>query len=166
MGYQLQLEFPEVKLQGFKYFKLLGSLFDRLRPVGTKRDKAHNRKFFFDHYAGLLLLYFFNPVIDSLRGVQRITELAKVQNHLKCRRISLASLSEAGTVFDPEPLHSILVELAQQVPPAHVPAQQEALRLLTAVDGTLLPALPRIAWALWQDKTHHGSFSESGGSSP
>ncbi len=157
MGYQLQLEFPEAKLQGFKYFKLLGSLFDRLHPVGTKRDKAHNRKLFFDHYAGLLLLYFFNPVIDSLRGVQRMTELAKVQNQLQCQRISLASLSEAGTVFDPEPLHNILLELAQQVPPAHVPAQQEALRLLTAVDGTLLPALPRIVWALWQDETHHAA---------
>src|SRR5689334_18169422 len=105
----------------------------------------------------VLILYFFNPIIDSLRGVQRITALAKVQNHLKCRRISLASLSEAGAVFDPEPLHNILVELAQQVPLTHIPAQQEALRLLTAVDGTLLPALPRIAWALWQDETHHAA---------
>jgi len=28
--------------------------------------------------------------------------------------------------------------------------EAEALRGLTAVDGSLLPALPRMAWALWQ----------------
>jgi len=32
--------------------------------------------------------------------------------------------------------------------------EAEALRGLTAVDGTLLTALPKMAWALWVDDEH------------
>jgi hypothetical protein len=35
-----------------------------------------NRDFFFDQYAGLLLLYFFTPAVAALRGLQKITGLA------------------------------------------------------------------------------------------
>ena len=83
------------QLQGFKYFALLASLLDRLRPVGTARDKAGNRQLFFDQYAALLLLYFFNPILTSLRGLQQATGLDKVQQQLGVRRTSLGSLSEA-----------------------------------------------------------------------
>lgn len=31
---------------------------------------------------------------------------------------------------------------------------QEALQHLTAIDRSLLPALPKMAWALWQDEQH------------
>ena len=34
-----------------------------------ERDRAGNRKFFYDHYLTLLLLYFFNPSLDSLRAL-------------------------------------------------------------------------------------------------
>jgi Transposase DDE domain len=148
---------PAGQLQGFKYFALVGPLLQRLRPVGTRRDKAGNRDFFFDQYAGLLLLYFFTPALTSLRGLQQATGLDKVQKLLGCRRVSLGSLSEAGRVFDPEPLREVLAELAGRVRPAQLPADREALRHLTAVDGSLLPALPRMAWALWQDGAHRAA---------
>src|SRR5262245_58769177 len=64
------------QLQGLKYFTQLGPLLDRLRPVGAARDRAGNRDFFFDHYVGLLLLYFFSPALTSLRGLQQATGLA------------------------------------------------------------------------------------------
>jgi len=51
-------EITEKQLQGFKYFKLLGALLERLHDAGTLRDRAHNRKLFFDQYAALLLLFF------------------------------------------------------------------------------------------------------------
>ena len=35
--------------------------------------------------------------------------------------------------------------------------EAEALRGLTAVDGSLLPALPKMAWALWLDPQHHAA---------
>ncbi|VAX38213.1 hypothetical protein MNBD_PLANCTO02-3266, partial [hydrothermal vent metagenome] len=37
-------------IQGSKYFKLIPELLQSLRNVGTKRDTAGNRKFFFDQY--------------------------------------------------------------------------------------------------------------------
>lgn len=155
--YQHQLDLPDVPLRGGRYLQQLLPKLERLHDVGTARDKAHNRDFFFDQYAGLLLLYFFNPTVTTLRGLQAITGLDTVRRRLGCRAVSLASLSEAGTVFDPEPLREILTELSAQVAGARIPAQQAALRALTAVDGSLLPALPRMAWALWQNENHRAA---------
>jgi hypothetical protein len=39
--------------------------------------------------------------------------------------------------------------LAEQLIPLQRGSEAEALKSLTAVDGTLLPALPKMAWALW-----------------
>src|SRR5437763_1007865 len=147
----------EETLQGFKYFRILGPLFTRLHTVGTERDRAGNRQLFYDQYATLMLLYFFNPTVTSLRGVQQTTTLTKVQERLGIRRTSLGALSEAAYVFDAALLHEIVTTLGAQLRP-HVPlAEQEALAQLTAVDGSLLPALPRMAWALWQDDQHRAA---------
>ena len=40
-------------LRGFKYFKLLTPLLERLHDNGTARDKAGNRQLFFDQYGAL-----------------------------------------------------------------------------------------------------------------
>jgi hypothetical protein len=148
---------PAVKasqLQGYKYFAMITPLLERLRPVGTESDKAGNRTLFYDHYVSLLLLYFFSPLLTSLRGLQQATELDKVQEVLGVPRLSLGALSEASHAFDPEPLRGILAELAAQAQPNLLPAEQKALQDLVAVDGSLLPALPRMVWALWQDDQH------------
>jgi len=150
---------PQVRasdLQGFKYFRLLTPLLERLRDVGTQRDRAGNRQLFFDQYAALLLLYFFNPVLTSLRGVQQASGLDKVQKLLGVRRTSLGSLSEASGVFAAEPLRHIVQELAGRALPLGNGREAEALRGLTAVDGSILPALPRMVWALWKDDQHRG----------
>src|SRR5262249_9141415 len=55
-----------------------------------------------------------------------------------------------ATAFDPELLRPIVAELAGRAVPVVSGREAEALRGLTAVDGSLLPALPRMAWALWQ----------------
>ena len=110
---------PKLKakdLQGFKYFKLLTPLLERLHDLGTERDKAGNRQLLFDQYAALLLLYFFNPIVTSLRGIQQASGLNKVQRLLGCDRAALGSLSEAAGVFDPAPLQDILGELAARMP--------------------------------------------------
>jgi hypothetical protein len=151
---------PEVHaadLRGLKYFKILGPLLDGLHQQATKRDKAGNRKLFFDQYASLLLLYFFNPIVTGLRSIQQASKLDKVQNLLGCQRAALGSLSEASRVFDAEALHPIIAELASQAIPIVVGKEAEALRGLTAVDGSLLPALSKMAWALWVDDQHRAA---------
>jgi hypothetical protein len=73
---------------------------------------------------------------------------------------SLGSLSEAARVFDPAALEPIVAELAAQAARqgTSLPSAKEAaLAGLIAVDGSLLKALPRMAWALWQDATHRAA---------
>lgn len=140
-------------IQGLKYFKLLNNAFSRLRDIGTIRDRAGNREFFFDQYTSLLLVYFFNPTLTSLRGIQRASQLERVQKIAKCSRVSVGSFSEAQRVFDADLLQEILGELAHRAAPIAHGKEAEALKNLTAVDGTLLPALPRMVWALWVSDT-------------
>ncbi len=144
-------------LRGLKYFKLLNPLLERLHDVGTQRDTAGNRRLFFDQYAALLLLYFFNPILTSLRGLQQASGLDKVAQKLGVAPTSLGSLSEAARVFDAAALQEIITELAGRIPAAATPAEQQALKDLTAVDGSLLPALPKMAWALWLDEEHRAA---------
>jgi hypothetical protein len=144
-------------LKGLKYFKLLGSLLERLHDDGTARDRAGNRRLFYDQYACLLLLFFFNPVVKSLRSIQQASTLDKVQRLVGCGRVARGSLSEASRVFDPERLHAIIGDVAAQTLPLAHGQEAEALRGLTAVDGSLLPALPKMAWALWLDPQHRAA---------
>jgi IS4 transposase len=137
-------------LHGLKYFRLVGTLLERLQGDATSRDKAGNRQLFFDQYVGLLLLSFFSPIITSLRALQQASALAKVQKLLGCERAALGSLSAASRVFDPALLRDIIGQLAQQALPLTHGREAEALRGLTAVDGTVLAALPKMAWALWR----------------
>ena len=150
---------PEIgkRVRGLMYFKQLKPLFARLHRLGTERDRAGNRTLFYDQYVGLILLFFFNPTFRSLRGLQRASCMAQIRKKLKCSRTSLGSLSEAARVFDAEALQSIVGELAQQALPLNKGKDAEILRGLTAVDGSLLPALPKMAWALWIDETHRAA---------
>jgi hypothetical protein len=63
-------------------------------------------------------------------------------------RVALGSLSEAARVFDAAVLHEIVTELALRAVPLQTGREAEALRGLTAVDGSVLRALPRMVWAL------------------
>lgn len=156
MAPPLKSPVSEGQLQGFRYLDHFHSLFEGLHACATAGDKAGNRKLFFDQYACLMLLYFFSPTLTSLRGLQQATTLDKVQKRLGCRRTSLGSLGEASHVFDPDLLRPIIAELADRAVPVVSGREAEALRGLTAVDGSVLPALPKMAWALWMDKDHRG----------
>jgi hypothetical protein len=139
---------PEIKaeeIENLKYFDKLRALLARLHDDGCARDKAGNRDLHYDEYCLLVLLYLFNPVVTSLRGVQEVSELANVQKKLGCERASLGSLSEATTVFDPERLKPIIEELAAQVQPLARDARlNQVPGKLMAVDGTVIAALPKM----------------------
>jgi hypothetical protein len=135
---------------GLKYFDRLMPLLERLHDVGTQRDRAGNRTLFFDQYCGYILLFLFNPIVTSLRGIQQASELKKVQKKLGCARASLGSLSEATQIFDPEPVKQIARELAGQLEPlGHDRTFPEVKHLITAVDGTVVKTLARIVQAAY-----------------
>jgi hypothetical protein len=142
---------------GLKYFKRLQPLLARLHDLGTDSDRSGNRRLFFDDYAALILLSFFNPSLGTLRGLQQASCLAKVQKKLGSSRTSLGSLSAAARDFDADALQAIVGELADKALPLQKGKDAELLRGLTAVDGSLLPALPKMAWALWIDAEHRAA---------
>jgi hypothetical protein len=145
----------EHELQGFKYFKGISKILESLGDVGCDRDLAGNRILHMDQYISLLLLYMFNPICTSLRSLQQASELKKVQKKLGVPRASLGSLSEASTVFDSQRMLEIIKQLGEQLKPiAHHEKLKDLPGILTAVDGTLLKCLPKIAWALWIDDKH------------
>jgi hypothetical protein len=148
-------EIEEQEVQGLKYFKALSGLLEKLHEVGCQRDRAGNRLLHMDQYVSLLLLYMFNPLCTSLRSLQQASELKKVQTKLGVPRASLGSLSEAATVFDSRQMVAVIAELSQQLQPLAAHDKLKNLPgILTAVDGTLLKALPKITWALWLDEQH------------
>lgn len=141
-------EITERDISGLKYFDKLAPLLERLHDDGCARDRAGNRELHYDQYCMLILLYLFNPTVTSLRGLQQASELDKVQKRLGCERAALGSLSEAATVFDPEPLKEIIAELGAQLQPlGRDPRLRDVPGALTAVDGTLLSALPKLMQA-------------------
>ena len=139
------------QLQGFKYFKAISGMLESLHQAGCQRDKAGNRLLHMDQYMSLLLLYMFNPICTSLRAVQQASELKKVQRKLGCPRASLGSLSEAATVFDSTFMQEVIENLSAKLKPISSHSKLDDLPgILTAVDGTLIPALSKMTWALWK----------------
>ena len=145
----------ERDVQGVRQLRQLLPLLERLHEVGCARDRAGNRTLHMDQYCMLILLFFFNPIVQSLRGIQQASELKKVQRKLGCSRASLGSLSEATRVFRSEGLQEIVAELVGQLGALPNDHRLDAVReRITAVDGTLLAKLPQIAQAAWHSRRH------------
>ena len=141
----------EKQLQGFKYFKAISGMLESLHQAGCQRDRAGNRQLHMDQYMSLLLLYMFNPICTSLRAVQQASELKKVQRKLGCPRASLGSLSESARVFDSAFMQDIIEHLSDTLKPISSHSKLDDLPgILIAVDGTLIPALSKMTWALWK----------------
>ena len=144
-------DIKESQLQGFKYFKAVSNMLESLHDAGCERDMAGNRILHMDQYASLLLLYMFNPICNSLRSLQQVSELKKVQKQFGAARASLGSLSEAARVFDSELLKKIIQELSTKLTNvARIPGFDDSKDILTAVDGSLIEAVGKMAWALWR----------------
>ena len=103
---------------------------ERLHDVGTERDRAGNRKLFYDQYVTLLLMYFFNPALDSLRALQQATGWEKTRQKLGIEPTSLGSLSEAARVFDAD----LLGRSSRNWPPRPCPCTTG--REAEALEGT------------------------------
>ena len=146
------------ELRSFKYFKIVDRLLRTLHDAGCERDRAANRTLHMDQYITLLLMYMFNPVCSSLRALQEASQLKKVQRVLKVPRTSLGSLSEAARVFDSELLLGIIGKLAAKLKPIRHDAHLGDLgQIITLVDGSWLRAVPKVAWALFQDDRHRSA---------
>ena len=153
MGMPPRQPITDDQLQGFKYFHKLRAMLDQLHDHATQRDRAGNRVLHYDQYIALQLLFFFNPVVTSMRGLVQASTLKKVQQKLGVAPTSLGSFSEAGSVFDAQLLKPIISELGAQLKPLPHDARLNNLPgILTAVDGTELSALAKLAGLMIQGR--------------
>ena len=110
-----------------------------LRPLHEHKD-CFNRRLHYGEYVAYLLLYFFNPLATSLRGLRQLSTLRKVQDDLGLPQFSLGSFSEARNVFDPALLEPVLGALVDEALAAGTDPRLAALDVAAmAVDGSLLP---------------------------
>ena len=139
----------ESDLTGLSDLRAIAKLLKPLHEVGTERDKAGNRDLHMDQYCLLVLMWLYNPVIDSLRGLQQASDLKKVQKRLGVGRASMGSLSESVTIFDPEPLAGLAEELSNKLPD-RTPEKFDVIdKKVTAVDGSVFRLLSQIAALAW-----------------
>jgi hypothetical protein len=144
------------RLRAVRLIMPLRRLLKRIHLAGTERDRAGNRRLFYDQYLCLLLLYFVNPSFGSMRALQQASNWDAMRRKLGIRHVSLGSFSESVRVFDPALVRPILKELGDLARPHLKGREAEALANLTAVDGSVFAALPRMTWALWKDARHRG----------
>lgn len=144
----METPLKDTEVQGLKHFHRLLPLLDRLHEVGGERDSAGNRKLFFDDYVKLVLLYLWNPLISSMRMLQKVAALPKVIKALGIGRFSLGSFSEAPAVFEPELLKKVIEELAGELRPlSQNPKLAEVKAAVTLADSTVLGGLAGLAGA-------------------
>jgi len=123
----------------------------RLGPVlpasSTWSDPA--RKLQLSEYLSLFLFALVNPILATTRALCAASDLSRVQRELCGRSVSLGSFSEAQHLIEPAWLERLFTELVTQVPGPAPRDPHQAWQQWFARDGSLLPALPRMHWALF-----------------
>jgi hypothetical protein len=100
----------------------------------------------------LLLLGLLNPVLKTTRALCAASHFKRVQAESEGPPISLASFSAMQQVVQPELLAGVLRQMSSEALPVFGDDRvRQHVQELIANDGTLLPALPRMVWALWQN---------------
>jgi hypothetical protein len=106
------------RLSGVKQLRKIAGLLQALHGSGCERDTADNRELHFNDYVMLVLIYLYNPMIDSMRTLQKVSELPELQEKLGIKRFSLGSFSESCRVFDVSMLQEVVGQLAKDLLPS------------------------------------------------
>jgi len=134
---------------------LLKAFRDRVLPrlqakaAATAEQEDVRRTLFADDYFSLFLFAILNPVITSMRALCHVSHCQKMRQVSKAP-VSPGSFSEAQHVFGPDILEQVLRDLAQEnqgLGQGGDKRVRAALSALRAVDGTVLRAVARMAWA-------------------
>ena len=139
------------RLGHLKKLRHLLPVLEPLRHSGCQRDRAGNRELHFDQYVTLVLLYLFNPLIDSMRVPREAAAVDRIADQLGVGRFSLGSFSESVRAFEPERLKAVIAQLAGELRPlrADPRVKTHLSHVLTVADGTVLDAVAKVADAFW-----------------
>jgi hypothetical protein len=135
-------------------WNLLDGFRQRVLPLlkaqpATPTEEDSRRTLFAEDYFCSFLFAILNPVITSMRALCHVSHCRKMRQ-VSAAPVCPAAFSAGQHVFDPQILEKIVRQLAQQAQgkgnggDARV---RQALNGLTAVDGSVLRAVARMAWA-------------------
>ena len=114
----------------------------------TPTEQDQRRTLFAEDYFCAYLFAMLNPAVTSLRALCHASHCQKMRQVCSAP-LSPASFSAAQHLFAPAVLDQVVRRLSQQALgqcQGGDPRVRQALQALTAVDGTLLRAVPRMAW--------------------
>jgi hypothetical protein len=148
-------DLPQVKAEELQSWKLLQQFRRRLQPLLLARTKTPTEldprcELLAEDYFCLLLFGLFNPALRSMRALCHASSRFARMREVCSRPIAPASFSEAQHLFDPEILATVVRQLAREAKGRAQfgdPRVRQAISVLTAVDGTVLRAVNRMAWA-------------------
>ena len=128
-------------------------------PAHARQNPGGPERLLLDHdYFSLMLFGLFNPVLDSMRGLCAASHLKRVQEDVCGRQVSLGSFSEGQSVFDPELLRQVFLDMSGEVKTTWGdPRLSQLADRLKLMDGTLMPALSRMHWALWLNEENRAA---------
>jgi hypothetical protein len=141
---------------GGKYVRLLEKYLRQLRGKGGHG----NRQLYLDDVFVVYLLAFFNPTVRSLRTVEDFSQTQQVEKHLSIRKICKSTLSDFNKLVEPRRLEPILQALRNQLSRKQLGRRlpeddlQALLKHTVAVDGTFLPAVAEVTWAIANSNNH------------
>jgi hypothetical protein len=145
----------ELKESELRNWNLLEQFRQQLKPLleATPRSASEQdprREVLAEDYFCLLLFGLFNPALKSMSALCHASGRFEKMRAVCSRPVAPASFSEAQHVFDPEILAAVLRELARKARGRREFGDERvrrAVQALTLVDGTVLRALNRMAWA-------------------
>jgi hypothetical protein len=148
---EVACNFTEDELHNWKFLEHFRKiLIPRLQKLPlSPSEEDPRRKLAADSYFSLHLFRLFNPVIDSMRGLCAASHFQKMREVCPTP-VSPGAFSDGQHLFSPNVLEQIVRDLAQQAlgqvrfGDARV---REAVKVLTAVDGTVMRAVNRMTWA-------------------
>jgi hypothetical protein len=144
--------FTEAELRNWKLLAQFRKILQPRLPARplSPSEKDPRRKLSAEPYFSLHLFRLLNPVLNSMRSLCAASGFQKMQQEVCGAPVSLGSFSAGQHLFSPSVLEQIVRDLAQEAMgqvrfgDARV---REAVKVLTAVDGTVLRAVNRMSWA-------------------
>jgi hypothetical protein len=143
-----------VREDQLRNWNLLDAFRQRVLPLlaarcSTATEEDPRRTLFAEDYFCAYLFAMLNPVVTSMRALCHVSHCAKMRL-VTTAPVGPAAFSAAQHVFAPEILEAVVRRLARENQGRGRGGDKrvrEALAALTAVDGTVLQAVPRMAWA-------------------
>lgn len=146
---------PPAKESDLQSWKLLRQFRERLRPhlaaaAKTRTEQDPRCQLLAEDYFSLLLFGLFNPALRSMRALCHASGRLIKMRQVCSRPMATTSFSEGQHLFEPGILSTMVRELAHEIKGRAEFGDRrlrQAVAVLTAVDGTVLRAVNRMAWA-------------------